>query len=92
MQELSARVSFKDVVKRFEKIASTPVHKQKAELVGKFFKSISVLQETFRNEVGPNAVNIILISRFFSSTPFDLAKIIRDIIFIKKIIKPSYWQ
>lgn len=52
-------MKFTDVVKRFEKIAATREHKVKAELVGKFFKSIFELQERFRNEEGPDAVNII---------------------------------
>lgn len=53
-------MKFNQVVKRFEKIAATRDHKQKVELVGRFFKSIFSLQQQFRDNEGPNAVRVYI--------------------------------
>lgn len=57
-QELSSRVKYADVVKRFEKIAAAKDTTKKAEILSNFYKAIFKLQKQFGDEEGSQAVRI----------------------------------
>lgn len=58
------------MVKRLEKIAAAKDNKAKAAIVDEFFKSIFELQEKFRANEAPNAVNNLTL--FFFTRGLDM--------------------